>query len=149
MGPILRVAESGDLDVLIDLMRGYYGLDQIPFDEPQARNALSQLVSDQLLGVIWLICDGMAPVGYIVLTFGYSLEYHGRDAFIDEFFIQPSHRGRGWGREALRCVEDASRGFGVHAVHLEVTHVNKGAQRFYRKLGFEDHNRYLMTKRID
>ncbi|HEX2680374.1 MAG TPA: hypothetical protein VHQ03_03690 [Candidatus Dormibacteraeota bacterium] len=37
---------------------------------------------------------------------------------------------------------------GVHALHLEVTHANTGAQQLYRKFGFEDHDRYLMTKRI-
>jgi len=76
-------------------MRRYYAFDQIPFDEAPARNALCQLISDQVSGVIWLICDGTTLVGYIVLTFGYSLEYHGREVFIDEFFIQPSHRGMG------------------------------------------------------
>jgi len=120
----------------MDFMRRYYAFDQIPFDEAPARNALCQLISDQVSGVIWLICDGTTLVGYIVLTFGYSLEYHGREVFIDEFFIQPSHRGRGWGRRTLRYVEDASREFGVQAVHLEVTHANKGAQEFYPKMSF-------------
>jgi GNAT superfamily N-acetyltransferase len=40
-------------------------------------------------------------VGYIVLTFGYSLEYLGRDAFIDEFYLRESYRGRRWGRRTL------------------------------------------------
>jgi ribosomal protein S18 acetylase RimI-like enzyme len=148
MEPALRVAGDADLDLVVDFMRRYNAADGLPFDEARARDALGGLIGDRVSGVVWLICDGTMPVGCIVLTFGYSLEYHGRDAFIDEFFIQPSHRGRGWGRQALQFMEDASRELGVHALHLEVTHANTGAQKLYRKFGFEDHDRYLMTKRI-
>src|SRR5262245_60758362 len=105
MGPIFRIAGDPGFRAPMGFNRPYYAFDKIPFDEAPARNALCQLISDRVSGVIWLICDRTTPVGYIVLTFGYSLEYHGRDAFIDEFFIQPSHRGRGWGRRALRYVE--------------------------------------------
>ena len=43
----------------------------------------------------------MIAVGYLVLTLGYSLEYGGRDAFIDEVYIRSSYRGRGIGTAAL------------------------------------------------
>jgi len=35
---------------------------------------------------------------------------------------------------------------GVKALHLEVERTNTAAQAFYRKIGFKDHSRYLMTK---
>jgi len=149
MEPILRVATERDLEVVLGFMQQYYAFDHLVFDEANAASAVRQLIGDDRLGVIWLICEGPTPVGYIVLTFGYTLEYHGRNAFIDEFFLQPSHRGRGWGRHTLRAVETACRGFGLRAIHLEVTRTNKSVQELYRKLGFRDHDRYLMTKRID
>lgn len=37
---------------------------------------------------------------------------------------------------------------GVSALHLEVARKNTAAQGFYRRLGFEDHDRYLMTRRF-
>lgn len=41
---------------------------------------------------------------------------------------------------------DAARGFGIRAVHLEVARRNVPAREFSRRMGFEDHDRYLMTK---
>ena len=37
-------------------------------------------------------------------------------------------------------------GAGVSALHLEVERQNEAAQGFYRRLGFKDHDRYLMTR---
>ena len=87
-------------------------------------------------------------MGYVVLTLGYSLELLGRDAFIDEFYLRETYRGRGWGRQAIAFVEDAARALGVNSIHLEVTRPNFTAHQIYRKLGFEDREHHLMTKPI-
>jgi GNAT superfamily N-acetyltransferase len=81
-----------------------------------------------------------------VLTFGYSLEFHGRDAFVDELYLQEGARGRGTGRQALEFLAGVCSDLGVRALHLEVVRGNEAAQRLYRGFGFEDHDRYLMTK---
>ena len=98
---------------------------------------------------MWLICDGDSAVGYLALTFGYSLEFHGRDAFIDELYIRPAHRGQGWGTRAMEHAEALALSEGIRAIHLEVGHRNSAAQAFYRKLGYADHERHLMTKWIN
>ena len=139
-------ATSADIELLLGFMRQFYEIDHYPFDEQIAREALDGIIADRSLGRVWVIREESSPVGYIVLTLGYSLEFHGRDAFIDEFYIQESHRGRGLGKEAIKLVEEACREEGVHALHLEVERNNRAAQALYNKFGFEEHDRYLMTK---
>lgn len=92
------------------------------------------------------IAEDELTAGYVVVAFGYSLEFHGRDAFVDELFLRPAFRGRSLGREVLRFVEEQCRAAGVTALHLEVERKNTAAQEFYRRLGFQDHDRYLMTR---
>jgi ribosomal protein S18 acetylase RimI-like enzyme len=116
------------------------------FREPLARAALCGLLADPAVGKAWIFCDGVAPVGYVVLTFGYSFEYLGRDAFIDELYVQPQYRRQGIGSQAMAFVEERARELGVHAIHLEVDHGNDPALGLYRRGGYEDHERYLMTK---
>jgi ribosomal protein S18 acetylase RimI-like enzyme len=82
----------------------------------------------------------------VVLAFGYSLEYRGRDAFVDEIYIRASHRRRGIGTLTFAFLEQACRELGVRALHLEVEHHNTAARQFYRKLGFYDQERHLMTR---
>ena len=144
-----RTATESDTDVLLVMMREYYAFDHHPFDPEKARAALTGLLQDPPFGRVWLICAGDNVVGYIVLTFGYSLELLGRDAFVDEFFILESHRGQGWGRKAIEFVEEAARALEIRAIHLEVTRHNTSAQQFYPKLGFEDRGHHLMSKWID
>jgi ribosomal protein S18 acetylase RimI-like enzyme len=146
--PIFRLAADADIDTLLTLMRALNESDPgpTPFDEPAARSALETFLRDASFGRAWLILDGRTPVGYVILTLGNSLEYRGRDAFIDELFLAASHRSRGWGRRAITFVEDAARSLGVRALHLEVGHSNPRAFDFYRRAGFDDYRRFLLNK---
>jgi ribosomal protein S18 acetylase RimI-like enzyme len=81
-----------------------------------------------------------------VLTIGFSFEFHGHDAFIDELYIDQVHRRRGFGRQAVAFLEEKAREIGVKAVHLEVDRGNDPAFELYRRVGYEDHDRFLMTK---
>ena len=146
MDPTFRLAAEADLETLIGFMRQFYSIDAYPFDEQAARGALREFLGEPLFGRVWLIEVNAEPVGYLVLTLGYSLEFHGRDAFIDELFVAPSYRHRGIGKRAMQFVELACRELGVHALHLEVERHNAAAQQLYRQFGFEDHDRFLFSK---
>jgi|SRR5579864_3033609 len=152
MEPTFRIGQRTDLEPLLVLMQELFLEDQLPdqrgFNLSRARSALAGLVDDRSRGSVWLICDGDVAVGYLALTFGYSLEFHGRDAFIDELYIRPSHRGRGWGTRAVGHAETIALSENVRAIHLEVGHRNVAAQALYRRLGYADHKRHLMTKWI-
>jgi GNAT superfamily N-acetyltransferase len=149
MEPSFHVATENDAALLLEMMREYYAYDGHVFDPPKAQTALLVFLREPSFGRAWLICEGSTPVGYIVLTLGYSLEYLGRDAFIDEFYLRESHRGRGWGSRALAFVEDEARRLNVRSIHLEVVRQNTFAKGVYRKSGYLDHDHYLMSKWIE
>jgi ribosomal protein S18 acetylase RimI-like enzyme len=143
-----KPADRSDVDALLGLRRAFCRHEDLPFDESAARAALDNLLADRSLGRVWLIHLHGAAVGYVVLTFGYSLEFDGRDAFVDELYVEEAHRGRGAGGLALRLAEDSCRTLGVRALHLEVDRENDRARAVYEKAGFEDRNNYLLTKRL-
>jgi len=147
-GPSFRIAGESDTDTLLKFMRAYYAYDGHGFEEAKARIALTTLLRDSSLGRVWLILDGATAVGYIAICFGYSLEWLGRDAFIDEFYLREESRGRGWGRMAMAFVEEEARASGVTVLHLEVVRQNAAALEIYRKLGYNEHASTLMSKWI-
>jgi ribosomal protein S18 acetylase RimI-like enzyme len=110
--------------------------------------AFSELLADQELGQVWLILAEAGPVGYVVLTLGYSMEYGGRDAFVDDLFIQRPFRGRGFGKLALAEVRASCEERGVRALHLEVGRDNAAAHSLYRRAGFVDTDRQLLTLKL-
>lgn len=119
---------------------------KIQFDESAARATLRRFLSLPAFGRVWLLCEGNLSVGYIVLTIGFSFEFHGHDAFIDELYIDAAFRRRGYGKRAVTFLEEKARGMGVNAIHLEVDRGNNPAFELYRRTGYEDHDRFLMTK---
>ena len=148
MEATFRRAGVSDIDALLPMICELCGFDRTPFDEGAARRALAQLVGDESLGGAWLVESGGLTAGYLVITNGFSLEFGGRDAFIDELFLREEFRGRGLGRRALEFAEDFCRGRGVRALLLEVEHDNTAAQEVYRRSGFENRDFYLMAKRL-
>lgn len=148
MTPLCVAARGVDLDQIIELMGAYYAFDGLAFDESGARAAVSRLLADPSYGRVFLIqVDGMIA-GYAVLVLGYSVEFHGRDAFVDEIYLREEYRRQGLGPRVLAFLEDVCRSLEVRALHLEVERHNTAAQSVYRRVGFVDHDRYLMTKRI-
>jgi GNAT superfamily N-acetyltransferase len=146
--PSFRLAAESDTAALLKFMRAYYAFDGHGFDEPKASVALTTLLRDYNLGRVWLILDGEAPVGYVVICFSFSLEWLGRDAFVDEFYLLREYRGRGWGRKTMAFVEEAARLLNVRALHLEVVRQNAVALQVYRKLGFTDRESTFLSKWI-
>jgi diamine N-acetyltransferase len=141
-----RQATAADVDDILGMMRGYYEQDGYAFVEPEARAATLMLINDPSLGRLWVVRDGPSVVGYVAVALGFSFEYRGREAFVDELYIAESHRGRGLGGEALEIAETYCRDAGVNALHLEVEGHRDAALGLYRSRGFENFNRHLMTK---
>jgi ribosomal protein S18 acetylase RimI-like enzyme len=141
-------AEITDTETLVVFMRDFYEHEALQFHEQAARRALQQVIENPSLGFVFLLEFAGEKVGYTVLTFGFSLEFHGRDAFVDELHIIAGYRGRGIGKQALNFLVEICRSEGINALHLEVERVNTIAQEVYRKQGFRDHDRYLLTKWI-
>lgn len=146
MKAFFRRAAPAHLDTLIDFMRAYYAFDGIPFDPVKQRSALSGLMANPQHGRAWLIEYDGQIVGYMAVCFGYSLEFGGRDAFVDELYLLPHMRGKGIGAEAMRVMLETCRTNGIQAVHLEVSPENEAALASYRKAGFERRPFTLMSK---
>jgi ribosomal protein S18 acetylase RimI-like enzyme len=146
MKPVFTPADAPDGELLIELMREFYAIEHLEFDEVKARAALEQILRDRRFGVIHVIRVDGAAAGYLVLTFGFSLEFGGRDAFVDEIYLRENFRGRGLGKAALELAEAVCREEKIRALRLEVDRVNARAQSVYRQAGFRDHDRYLLTK---
>ena len=143
----IQPANSADLDALLLLMRHMQSDDPWSelFDEAAVRASLAELLRNPHYGLTYLVREQQTPIAYLVICFDYSLEYRGKGAWIDELFVEPSHRGQGLGTQLLDLAERASREHGAQFLHLEVSHGNR-ANELYRRRGFVDHPRYLMSK---
>jgi len=137
-----------DLPVVEPMVRAYYLEDGHSFREERQLRALAALADGEPLGRGWLIALAGRPIGYLVLTLGFSVEAGGAEGCIDEFYLVPAVRGRGLGGRALELVEAKARRLAVRRLFLEVEHGNR-ALNLYRRAGYVDHRRFLMSKSLD
>ena len=105
-------------------------------------------MSNQEFGRFWIIYSGDLVAGYVALTFGFSFEYKGRDAFIDELFLKADFRDKGIGRQTMEFLEKQAIELGLGAIHMEVERQNDKAIRLYTKQGYGDFDRNMLTKKF-
>ncbi|WP_257348321.1 GNAT family N-acetyltransferase [Pseudalkalibacillus decolorationis] len=82
-----------------------------------------KLVDDQLqksVGVIW-----------------YFFDKDEKKAFIYEIWMDPTHRGKGYGSEAIEMYHKRAKDLGARKVGLHVFGKNAGAIKLYNRLGYE------------
>ena len=144
----LTLAKPDDLDRLTRLVTDFHTEQGIKQDAETRRAALAPLLEGSPHGAAYLIGPSRAPIGYIIVCFGWSVEFGGMDGFVDELYIRPAVRGRGIGSEVLMSLPKALAGAGLKALHLEVKSEDDRTQRFYRKLRFQPREGYSLMTRI-
>lgn len=141
----LRLAGAADLGALEGMVRAYYAEDGHVFDPVRQPAALQAIVAGNPWVRGWMVTCGGVVIGYAVVTISFSVESGGRDGFLDEVYLVPAMRNRGLGRRLLELIDDEARALGLNRLYLEVEHHNP-AIRLYRRAGYRDHRRYLMSK---
>ena len=144
----LTLARPDNIDRLLRLVADFHLEEGITQDDETRRVALMPLLEGSPHGAIYLIGPGRAPIGYVILSFGWSVEFAGLDGMIDEIYIRPGVRGRGIGSEVLNSLPKALAGAGLKALHLEVGRDNERARKLYQKLKFTPRENYMLMSRI-
>jgi ribosomal protein S18 acetylase RimI-like enzyme len=145
---LIAECDYSDIDVLIDMMADFNRLEGIPWTPEACRPALERLLGAPDLGVVAHLIEGEVRRGYCVLTWGYDLEWQGRDAFLTELYLRPDARGRRLGSTVLPLVEALAARHGARALHLMVRPENEAAVRLYRRAGFSSPPRVFLTKSL-
>lgn len=139
----LRRATPDDLDTLLTLIEAYCAADEHQYDAASARAALGPLLLDDSVGQVWML-GGEPPNGYAVVTWGHSIESGGREALLDEIFVDGS--GAGIGTAAMPEILAAARAGGAKRIFLETERRNEGARRFYERHGFVTEDSVWMSR---
>ena len=116
-------------------MREFYAESSYPLDDAWATAAFEHLLGEPALGAVWLVEDGDAPIGHVVLTVHFSMEFGGLCGTIDDLFVKPAHRRRGGGSAAFEAAIAECRRRGCRALSVEVGTDNHAAKALYETFG--------------
>ncbi len=105
------------------------------------------LLAEPSRGRIILFTEGVPIRGYSLLIPYWSNEFGGKLLFVDELFVVPEARNRGFGRKFFGYL-DRERPFNAVAVALEASPTNIRARRLYESLGFAPRRNPMLTYRF-
>jgi GNAT superfamily N-acetyltransferase len=129
-------------------MAEFYAEAGYPLRRDAAAGAFARLLDDPRLGRVWLVEGEEGPVGYLVLTLAFSMEFGGLRGFIDDFFVRPTARGKGFGGAALAAVRQHCDELGVRALLVETGPEGHPARRLYARAGFKESGRVFLTQAL-
>jgi ribosomal protein S18 acetylase RimI-like enzyme len=139
----LRRATTQDLEYVLELVEAFYAEDRHTFDSAHCRAALVPLLESDTAGCVWLT-EGVA--GYVIVTWGYSIESGGREALIDELYI--AERNRGYGTLLMQSLLPLLVEHGAKVLFLETELHNDRARRFYERIGLTAEDSIWMEMRL-
>lgn len=148
MTTAITLATPADSPKLLSQITAFHTELGIEMTEENRANALAPLLEGSPHGAVWLFGPTMAPTGYVIITFGWSMEFGGMDAFVDELYIRPPVRKRGIATEVLAAIASSLSDVGVKALHLEVDREDEATQRLYSRAHFKVRERYSLMTRV-
>jgi GNAT superfamily N-acetyltransferase len=132
----IRLATVGDIAAVAGLVERYWEFESIGgFDRPRIEALLRDLLSAPERGACWVAESEGGVCGYLLAVFMFSLEHGGLMAEIDEVFVSPEMRSAGVGTTMLATAERDLAGRGLVRLQLQLGVGNRGARRFYERLG--------------
>ncbi len=143
----LRAASIADVSAVFPRTRALNDHEGIEISDERLRAGLEKLLGNPGFGGVWLVLRDGETIGYAIVTYGYDLEFGGREGWLTELWIDADQRGHGAGAETITALETELRQRDVLAMHLQVRSENPAA-RLYQRMGFVASPRTIMTRRL-
>ncbi len=144
----LRPATLVDVSAVFPRTRALNDHEGIEISDERLRAGLEKLLGNPGFGGVWLVMRDGETIGYAIVTYGYDLEFGGREGWLTELWIDVDQRGAGAGAAVIEALEAELKLRDVLAMHLQVRRENP-AFRLYERSGFVASPRTIMTRRLD
>lgn len=135
----IRPAEPADVPVILALIKGLAAyermLDDVRATEADLRASLFPGSGDAPVAHCVLAHVGAEPVGFALYFFNYSTFLGKPGLYLEDLFVEPAHRGRGFGRALLLHLAKVANARGCGRMEWCVLDWNEPAIAFYESLG--------------
>lgn len=134
----IRKLQKADFDEVLSMMLVFYASDALLVHPGEG--VLRKTLTDALADTPYLEAFGFEEdgvlAGYGMVAMSYSTEAGGLCAWIEDIYIRPQYRKKGFGTSFLTFVKERYTGR-VARIRLEAEPENQQAMSVYRKAGFE------------
>jgi GNAT superfamily N-acetyltransferase len=143
----IRTTTKADVPVILELIRDLATYER----EPSAVVATEEGLREVLFGAqpaaeVLLALENAEPVGFAVYFHNFSTWLGRPGLYLEDLFVRPEKRGKGYGRALLERLAQIAKERGCGRMEWAVLDWNDPAIHFYRKLGAEPMNEWTVFR---
>ncbi len=132
----IRAATVADVPVILDLIRALAEYERAPNDVVATKEILDEtLFGKKSAAEVLLLFENDVAVGFAVFFHNFSTWLGCPGLYLEDLFVRPEHRGKGYGRALLIHLAKIARDRNCGRMEWAVLDWNEPAIQFYRKLG--------------
>jgi GNAT superfamily N-acetyltransferase len=132
----IQPAQLSDLPIILQLIRDLATYERAPNDVSATEDQLRRVLFGEKPSAEVLIArEGDEPVGFAVFFHNFSTWLGRPGLYLEDLFVKPERRGKGYGRALLQHLARIAHERGCGRMEWAVLDWNDPAIQFYRKLG--------------
>jgi len=133
---MIRTARVEDVPVILQLIRDLATYERAPKEVTATEEQLVDvLFGDRPAAEVLLAFEGQSPVGFAVFFYNFSTWLGRPGLYLEDLFVKPEKRGKGYGRALLIELAKIARERECGRMEWAVLNWNEPAIKFYRALG--------------
>ena len=132
----IRPAQRGDVAIILELIRELATYERAPNEVTATEEQLVDvLFGPRPAAEVLLAFDEETPVGFAVFFHNFSTWLGQPGLYLEDLFVRPEQRGKGYGRALLVHLAKIAHERGCGRMEWAVLDWNEPAIQFYKKLG--------------
>src|ERR1700737_522691 len=132
----IRPARASDVPVILQLIRDLATYERAPNEVTATEKGLTEvLCGEKPAAEVLLAFENETAAGFAVFFHNFSTWLGRPGLYLEDLFVRPEHRGKGYGRALLIELAKIARDRGCGRMEWAVLDWTEPAIQFYRKLG--------------
>ena len=132
----IRPASVEDVSIILELIRDLATYERAPDQVIATEEQLVDvLFGERPAAEVLLAFEGKSPVGFALFFHNFSTWLGRPGLYLEDLFVKPDRRGKGYGRALLVELAKIARHRGCGRMEWAVLDWNERAIKFYRTLG--------------
>ncbi len=132
----IRPATVADVPVILELIRALATYERAPNEVTATEETLREvLFGKKPAAEVLLLFENEIAAGFAVFFHNFSTWLGRPGLYLEDLFVRPEHRGKGYGRALLIQLAKIARERSCGRMEWAVLDWNEPAIQFYRKLG--------------
>lgn len=131
----IRIADKEDIDLILKFIKGIAEYEKLLHEVRATPELLKEWLFDKKTAEVAFIMEEGNEVGFVLYFYNFSTFVGKSGLYIEDLFVFPEHRGKGYGKALLNHVISKARDERLGRVEWTCLDWNTPSIEFYKAMG--------------